>query len=357
MQLHTIEPAYLPNQRMCLQLDWLLTLKCNYDCSYCGLEGHDNRTKHPSSERCLQMLKYLYMYSDVVNKYKKVKSRQVVLNIYGGEAIYHPDIENILKRSTELYQPYKNRWQLKKRLTTNATSNTKSWKNICSHIDGCTISYHSEGPEKLKRNVKENILYCKREQMDYDVQILLNSDKKYWQDIMDFYQWCKNNSVKYHLKILDGPLSVYNKDQLTFIKKYFNTDIREGQRSRESGRACCGGKKLCFNKDLRNGSKFAPQPNSDYRGWHCSVNIFFLMANGVTGQFFSNKDCKVRDDGSQGPLANLDTMSNFIKEFDGKLNNGYSGVRCVQSSCACGICAPKSKELSNLKVILKHYLD
>lgn len=359
MQLHTVEPAYIPNQHLPLQLDWLLTLKCNYDCSYCPIDdsGHNNRIPHPPKDRCIKMLEYLYHYSDVVNSFKKQKSKLVILNVYGGEAVYHPDIEYILQKATELYQPYKQNWMLKRRLTTNATSGLKQWKNICNNIEGCTVSYHSEGPEKLKRNVKANILYLKEKKMDYDVQILLNNKVEYWNDIMDFHEWCQTMKIKYHLKILDGPTSVYNQQQLDFIKKYLPNNIEEGQVSRSQGRACCGGREMCFNRELKTRSKFVNQPESDFTGWRCSVNIFFLMANAVTGLFYSNKDCKVKHDGTLGHLATIDTMEDHIESFKEKLKNGYSGVTCVQKRCVCGVCAPKSKDLLNLKNILKHYLD
>lgn len=354
-----IEPAYLPNQRLPLQLDWILTLKCNYDCSYCtiGERGHNNALPHPPKSRCIDMLKHLYHYSDVVNKYKKEKSKLVILNILGGEAVFHPEIEDILKQSTELYQPYKDRWQLKKRLTTNGTMKSSSWRNICEHLGGCTVSYHSEGPEKLKQQVKENILYLKDIKFEYDVQILLHSDMKYWPDVINFYEWCRENNINYKLKILDGSTSVYNKQQLEFINKKIPNSIREGERSGSFGRACCGGRELCFDRKLAQRHRFASQPNSDFRSWYCSVNLFFLYANGVTGKFYSNKDCKVRNDETLGALADIDTMTDYITEFDEKLANGFRGVRCVQKACGCGICAPKSKSNQDISDILKNYLD
>ena len=359
MQLHTIEPAYLPGQRLPLQLDWLLTLKCNYDCSYCAIgdSGHNNAIPHPDKDRCIAMLEQLYRYSDVVNSFKKPKSRLVILNIYGGEAIYHPEIEHILQEATALYQPYRHKWTLLRRLTTNATSRPAQWRKICDNIEGCTVSYHSEGPDKLKQNVRSNIMHLKEIKMDYDVQILLNSDMTYWDDIMSFHAWCRANAVKYKLKILDGPTSVYNETQLAFINQHIPNSIKQGQTSRSQGRACCGGREICFNGDLKTRSKFVSQPNSDFTGWRCSVNLFFLMANSVTGRFYSNKDCRVTPSGTLGHLATIDTMDEHIKDFKRKLSEGYSGVTCVQRRCVCGVCAPKSESEQNLSKVLENYLD
>ena len=76
-QIHTIEPAYHPKGKMGFTIDWVPTLKCNYDCSYCvvGPNGHDNSTKHPSLDKCLTMLKQMYKYTDVMMEPKKLRLR------------------------------------------------------------------------------------------------------------------------------------------------------------------------------------------------------------------------------------------------------------------------------------------
>ena len=33
--IHTVEAAYHPKNKMGFLIDWLLTLKCNFDCAYC----------------------------------------------------------------------------------------------------------------------------------------------------------------------------------------------------------------------------------------------------------------------------------------------------------------------------------
>ena len=57
-EIHTVEPAYHPKHKLGFLIDWLLTLKCNYDCTYCDIspKGHDNSKPHPSTEKCIIML-------------------------------------------------------------------------------------------------------------------------------------------------------------------------------------------------------------------------------------------------------------------------------------------------------------
>ena len=153
LPIHTIEAAYHPKNKMAFLIDWLLTLKCNYDCSYCGSLGHDNSTQHPPMEKCITMLKQLYQYTDVMMHYKKNSFKDAILNIYGGEALYHPDIEKILIETTREYEKYSDRWGLRRRITTNATATETLWRVVCEHIEGITFSYHSQGSEKLKSRV------------------------------------------------------------------------------------------------------------------------------------------------------------------------------------------------------------
>ena len=76
-KLQTIEPAYHPKSKMGFLIDWLITLKCNYDCSYCGIGifGHDNSLPHPDYEKSLRMLKQLYAYTDVMMIVKNSHSK------------------------------------------------------------------------------------------------------------------------------------------------------------------------------------------------------------------------------------------------------------------------------------------
>ena len=96
-------------------LDWELTKKCNLDCSYCAIGefgGHDNSTQHPPLEECVKSIDFMYEYVDLYMQYRKESNRKVVLNVYGGESLVHPDILKILELVKQKYQQYKDRWEL-----------------------------------------------------------------------------------------------------------------------------------------------------------------------------------------------------------------------------------------------------
>ena len=56
--------------------------------------------------------------------------RQVILNVYGGESLHHPDIVPILEQVRQRYQAYADRWNLTVTTTTNAIVSEKKLEKI-----------------------------------------------------------------------------------------------------------------------------------------------------------------------------------------------------------------------------------
>lgn len=358
-RLHTIEPAHLPNQQLVFLTDWLVTLKCNYDCSYCGKIGHDNTTQHPSSVKCLTMLRQMLDYANAVMEIKKDKIKTNIINLYGGEALYHPEIDYILEQSNELKKNYNFTNIL--RLTTNASILPSRWQNkITPYVDGITVSFHTEASEKMISYVKENILYLKETKKSYDVVGLANP--RDWNRVIDFYEWCNENKINWRPKLLDNSYGVskkfyYSTEKFNDLKRYFKNfelDHDPDKPLLNQGRGCCGGRKLCMNRNIKEQKDIVPNIDGGFKGWHCSAHLFFLFANGVTGEFFTNKDCRVTLDGKIGAIANIDTMDSYITNFKKLLKNDVIPLlKCVQSKCRCGTCAPKSVHKETLQEILK----
>lgn len=364
--LHTLEPAYHPTKKLAFLLDWLVTLKCNFDCDYCsiGMFGHDNSTAHPPMDDCLKMLKQSYEYVDCYVQQKKSAFRNVHLNIYGGEALYHPNIETLMEESSKLFQPYAGRWTINRRLTTNASATLNKWKNVTDHLEGVTFSYHPQGPKKLKDNFVNNVEYFITTKKDYDIVVLMYPREPFFTDSLNFLNLCIQKQFKVRPRLIDGPLGVYNKDQLELLKLFFEDkngdnstfdNLVIGKDILSQGRACCGGRQMCLNRDLKNSVKFVKRDQS-FEGWYCSANQFFLMMNSFTKEFYTNKDCHVRLDQTSGPLATIDTMDAYIDQLKTNLEqNQPHFLKCVQQRCRCGTCAPKSKDIQTLESIMKIY--
>ena len=107
-----VEPAIDPNNRIVFLLDWELTLRCNLDCSYCMPSSHDNTTQHPILDKCINAIDFMFEYVDIYMQNKSPWSRNVVMNVYGGESIFHPDISTIHQSIKDKHQKYKKDWNL-----------------------------------------------------------------------------------------------------------------------------------------------------------------------------------------------------------------------------------------------------
>lgn len=360
--LTSIQPAVHPRLKISFLIDFLITLKCNYDCSYCGVPtGHDNSMAHPDYDKTVMMLKQLYAYTDVMMLAKKERAKDAVMNMYGGEAIFHPRFVDIAEATTREFENYVGRWRLKRRLTTNGTATPENWKTIMNHVEGVTMSYHTYGPPKMKKYFHKNLEYVIDESKEYDVVVLMYPHKDHWDECCEFLRYCRTSNINARPRLLDGGRGKYNAHQIEELSEFFSQSeldaIRPGKTLHHAVRACCGSRPLCTNRDLKTPQTLVPRGPEGYKGWTCSANQFFIFGNNATGQYFTNKDCHVRLDQTRGPIANTDNMTEYTDRIRQQIiNEGAPPVlKCVQDNCKCGTCAPKATTSEVLADIMKIY--
>ena len=163
-EIKSISFALAPDNVPSFLLDWELTKKCNLDCSYCntGIDGgHDNSFNHPKLVDCLITIDFMYDYVSLYMENKKPTQRKVILNVYGGESLFHPNIVEILEACREKYLKYKDQWELTITTTTNAVINKSIWNKIILLIDEFTVSYHAEHLPKQETLFFNNLLTLK----------------------------------------------------------------------------------------------------------------------------------------------------------------------------------------------------
>ena len=366
-----LEPAIDPSNRISFLLDWELTMKCNLDCSYCRsgtYGGHDNSTKHPPTVECLSALDFMFEYADLYMSRKPKGIRYVVLNVYGGESLHHPNIVEILSKIQEKYQPYRDRWHLTVTTTTNAIVSDKKLKQIIPLIDEFTVSYHSESTAKQKQQFKENLLTIRDSGKRLKCIVMMHQDLNLFQDATNMLEWLNNHDIKLLPKQLDGSSGVegdriYNQNQIQWFNNIYNsktfgqtTELLEDKvesNLTDLGRACCGGRSLCANQNYRQRNFYVENKFPD---WYCSVNHFFLYVKQVNGEVYVNKDCKMNFDGNVGPIGNLNDTVKILSTLKNQLdNNTLPIIQCKKYNCWCGLCAPKAKNLDTYNSIMKKY--
>lgn len=364
-----LESAIDPSNRMTFLLDWELTMKCNLDCGYC-FDGHDNSTKHPELEKCLAAVEFMYKYVDTYMSYRPKGLKYVVLNVYGGESLYHPNIIDILKYCRDYYQKnFQEKWHLTITCTTNAIVPEKKLAIISEFIDEFTCSFHSETSAKNYQRFRNNLLYLK--QKDKRLKCIVVMHPNHFEVSEEMVNWCKDNDIKCLPKQIDQRIGYHDFDYDDYQSEWFKALYKsKSSKSSEqpiqflkkdkkydlnsSGRSCCGGRSLCADKDYQQRLAFVSKKFPD---WYCSVNHFFLFVKQLTGEIFVNKDCKMDFSGNVGPIGNL-SESNSVLHWTRKNleENTMPVIQCKKYHCRCGLCAPKAKHLDDYNDILRKYI-
>ena len=368
--INSIEPAIDPSNIPTFLLDWELTMKCNLDCSYCdtGLHGgHWNETQHPPLEEALTSIDFMFAYADKYMQLKPKWQRAVILNVYGGESIFHPDIVEILQQVRERYKQYQDRWPLTVTCTTNAVAGTTLWSKVSSLIDRFTVSFHSEALPKQRQQIFDNILYNKEHGRNQTVIFVMHNDPKKWKVSEDAIEFCKQNGIKYVVKANDRLEEKwsYSADQYEYLANFYKgrssktvIPIRDASKVQITsvGRSCCGGRKLCTNQELKNPQAFVS--HTDFTDWYCSVNWYFLFVKQYNGEVYVNKDCKMNFDGTVSPIGNIRDYQKILDEQEKMLDQEQVPViQCKKTRCICGYCAPKAQEFTDFENIMKKHVD
>jgi hypothetical protein len=294
--------------------------------------------------------------------------RYVILNIYGGESLHHPDIVEILSQVRKKYQPYTDRWHLTVTTTTNAIVSTKKLNQIIPYIDEFTVSYHTEFTDKQKQQFKENLLTIKLSDKRQKCVVLMHQKDELFQDAAGMINWLTQNNIKILPTQLDCDSGVdgkriYDQSQVQWFDKFYKTktfgqsttllqDKTESHLT-DIGRACCGGRQICGDQNYKQRNFYV---ENKFPNWYCSVNHFFLFVKQVNGEIYTNKDCKMNFDGTVGPIGNLTNTADILTNLQNQLDsNTLPIIQCKKYNCLCGLCAPKAKELDTYKSIMKKY--
>jgi hypothetical protein len=355
----SISFALDPTNTPSFLLDWEITKRCNLDCTYCGPTEHDNTTEHPPLAECLQSIDFMFEYVTEYMQRIKPSQRKVILNVYGGESLFHPDIVEILEQVRIKYKPYSDQWYLTVTCTTNGVVGENQFGKIVPLVDYFSMSYHAEGLLKQQKLYFNNLLTLKKSNKPCKAIIMMHNT--HWADSQRAIEFCKQHNINYLAKVVDTPKDKewkYNNTQLDYMKMFWvsKSEFDSNKNMIEQGRACCGGRKLSTNGNLRESITFVPRQG--FRDWSCSVNWYFLFVEQLTGQVYTNKDCKTSTTGRIEPLGTISNYRAIIDTVRQQFATGMPVIRCVKDTCACGYCAPKAESPEEfLNLLGRHVVD
>jgi pyruvate-formate lyase-activating enzyme len=313
----------------------------------------------------------MFEYVDLYMSTKPRGIRYVILNVYGGESLHHPDIVEILKTVRERYKPYQDRWHLTVTTTTNAIVNDRIMQEIIPLIDEFTTSYHTENTSKQKQQFQDNLLKIKASGRRLKCVVLMHAEADKFDDANGMIEWLNQNQISHLPRQLDHVISQiefnYSQKQVTWFENLYQSRVRDQEKFNmpkkkivdnhvdlaDTGRACCGGRQVCQDQNYKSRKFYI---DNKFPNWYCSVNHFFVYIKQVTKEIFVNKDCKMNYDGFVGPIGHLTDYQKLLDDTKQQLStDAMPVIQCKKQRCLCGVCAPKAQSKTDYDKIIKKY--
>lgn len=283
-----------------VKIEWNLGKRCNYDCSYCPKEIHDNTSSHTD----IAVLKKTI--DDLVKLKKPIR-----LSFTGGEPCVHPKFDELIKYAKRVGISWIS-------VTTNGTRSYEFYSQL--PVDQYVFSIHFEYDwQRVVSTLTELALKTK---ISLVGQIMAHHDK------MTFVKTTRQklndinipNTVR-RIRWTHGDHDVfddirYSADDLTWIKE---------QNATVKGNCIVDGKEIIHANDV------IKLHLNQYKDWSCYVGIESLMIN-WDGEIY-RATCRVG-----GSLGNI---------YNNTFNIPTEPIKCTRTYCTCAADIPITKEKLN----------
>lgn len=295
-----------------VRIEWNMGRRCNFDCSYCGADLHDNTSKHMPFE------KFEYAVKTMREFYA---NKQIRMSITGGEPFVHPRILDIL----ELFP----RYGVEECSTiTNGSLPLEKYQRALELIDTLIFSWHFE---YLRVDHMKHVLSnLNRKQVKVHLMYLPGK----LEEIKGVVEWLNENNVKFSLRrirpMTNHQTGEVNKPYSSGMKfagiqyagseNYYSVDELEYLDSFMKAGTADNNCEL-FTKDeswLDNVNTLTKNKWNTFKRWKCMAGIETLMIDNDGSVYRAT--CK-----QGGILGNIDT--GFTLQQD--------PVLCMKQWCNC----------------------
>jgi len=384
------------------QVTWDLGRRCNYDCSYCPVYRHDNFSAHATLDELKNNANFVFEYIDTYMEHRDHKSSTI--SFTGGEPTVNPNFITFIQYLKEEHaNKYKDKWRARFSLTSNGAMGAKMATRIMENLQHITVSYHAESDLKLKKQVRDRIMQFHKSgpQHNFTMNVNVMFHAQHFDECKDLCNFLEDAGVKYVPRIIgeeagsrDNFAHQYTDEQLDFMKnywKYRNAELNKEHKSTDKlpklmeeveiegveeeleevqvkkpaskkdgwaiGRPCCGSREMCLSsKTESKKSTFVDFRN--FKGWHCSVNWFFLHLEQQTDQVFHHQTCQAKFDQTRGPIGKISEGAAILAQLRHQLETKtMPTIVCPKHTCGCGLCAPKSAYPENYKTVLSGHVN
>ena len=161
-----------------VRIEWNMGRRCNFDCSYCGADLHDNTSKHMPFEK----------FDDAVRTMREFYAgKQIRMSLTGGEPFVHPRILDILA----LFPKY---GVEEVSTITNGSLPLAKYQRALELIDNLIFSWHFE--YLRVDHMKHVLTNLDRKQVKVHLMYLPGK----LEEIRGVVNWLQDNGVKYNVR-------------------------------------------------------------------------------------------------------------------------------------------------------------
>jgi MoaA/NifB/PqqE/SkfB family radical SAM enzyme len=247
--MHRVENLY-PHYKDSVKIEWNLGKRCNYDCSYCPGEIHDNKSAHTD----------LRMLERTVDEIAKLKNPRI--SFTGGEPTVHPQFKKLLA-----YTQRKVKWIS---VTTNGTRTIDFYREICrDYIDYLVFSLHFEYDwERVLGTILSTAIPFYRSRVLVHIMMLPGK----LAEAKHAIEYLSKHDIKFALRpirwsekhdVFDD-ISRYSEEEREFLK---TINHNPPPNTLIDGSIECNVNDLLINK------------TNQFKGWQCRAGLESLMIN------------------------------------------------------------------------------
>lgn len=164
------------NSRDYVYIDWDMSSRCNYACSYCAPAAHDGKYNFPTLQNAKLLIdKISQTYND----------KFAVFNLFGGEPTIWREIPSFFEYAKSVND--KNKVQL----LTNGNKTKKWWLRNRHNIDSVVVSVHV-----AQTDIKELVDKFNACVTSFDIHFQICIDIAVFEKCIEYYNYCLQNLDK-----------------------------------------------------------------------------------------------------------------------------------------------------------------
>ncbi len=252
-----------------LNINWVLTRKCNYTCSYCTVYDNKNGL-FPPIENLMK----------AVDQISKLNRSKYIITLTGGEPTIHPKFTELLKYIVDNL-----REKVHVITITNLSRTSRFFNDLCENLKSYEehlsfiASYHFEFAEKEK--YLENAKILTQNGFRIHLSILAHPDRIELVKSLELeLKKIKNGKLNYELIIVrqdygTEPDKRYKKEDLQWLKEFY-TDSKENKRilidwQKDNNKV---------EREIFSGAELNAKGLNKFKGMICNAGKNILSING-----------------------------------------------------------------------------